>query len=83
MSSPYNPLDKMNLGRSVAEALLLSPVMPLANVADLAGARAYMRFITQERSNPARRSQRRTNLAFLSSQSMSEKRFRRVRGRAV
>lgn len=41
MSSPYNPLDKMNLGRSVAEALLLSPVVRLAQVADLAGAGVY------------------------------------------
>jgi len=46
MSSPYNPLDKMNLGRSVAEALLLSPVMPLANVADLAGAGVYAIYYT-------------------------------------
>ncbi len=41
MSGPYNPLDKMNLGRSVAEALLLSPVAPLQNVADLPGAGVY------------------------------------------
>jgi hypothetical protein len=41
MGGPYNPLDKMNLGRSVAEALLLSPVAPLAQTADLVGAGVY------------------------------------------
>jgi hypothetical protein len=46
MGSPYNPLDKMNLGRSVAEALLLGPVAPLAQVADLAGAGVYAIYYT-------------------------------------
>ena len=46
MISPYNPLDKMNLGRSVAEALLLGSVLPLAQVADLAGAGVYAIYYT-------------------------------------
>jgi hypothetical protein len=41
MGVPYNPLDKMNLGRSVADALLLSPVSPLTQTADLVGAGVY------------------------------------------
>jgi hypothetical protein len=41
MGSPYNPLDKMNLGRSVAEALLLRPVAPLTETSDLVGAGVY------------------------------------------
>ena len=41
MTAPYNPLDKMNLGRSVAEALLLRSVSPLLRVADLVGAGVY------------------------------------------
>lgn len=47
-SDPYNPLDKLNLGRSVAEALLLQPVAPLAAVqaTDLAGAGVYAIYYT-------------------------------------
>lgn len=41
MSGPCNPLDKLNLGRSVAEALLVREVSSLANVADMAGAGVY------------------------------------------
>lgn len=41
MGNPYNPLDKLNLGRSVAEALLLCPVAPLGTIADLEGAGVY------------------------------------------
>ncbi|WP_446741959.1 Eco29kI family restriction endonuclease [Silvibacterium acidisoli] len=41
MESPYNPLDKLNLGRSVAEALLLRPVTPLTETTELAGAGVY------------------------------------------
>lgn len=48
MGSPYNPLAKINLGRSVAEALLLSPVAPLAQVTDLAGAGVYAIYYTGE-----------------------------------
>lgn len=43
---PYNPLDKMNLGRSVAEALLLRPVAPLAQTSDLVGAGVYAIYYT-------------------------------------
>ena len=45
---PYNPLDKTNLGRSVAEALLLQPAAPLAQVqtSDLAGAGVYAIYYT-------------------------------------
>jgi len=46
MEGPYNPLDKMNLGRSVAEALLLRPVAPLAQTADLVGAGVYAIYYT-------------------------------------
>ncbi|MEQ8694435.1 MAG: Eco29kI family restriction endonuclease [Gammaproteobacteria bacterium] len=43
---PYNPLDKMNLGRSVSEALLLQPVAPLSETADLFGAGVYAIYYT-------------------------------------
>ena len=46
MTGPYNPLDKMNLGRSVAEALLLCPVASLTQTADLAGAGVYAIYYT-------------------------------------
>jgi len=36
----------MNLGRSVAEALLLSPVVPLAQIPDLIGAGVYAIYYT-------------------------------------
>ncbi len=48
MASPYNPLAKINLGRSVAEALLLSPVAPLSQVSDRAGAGVYAIYYTGE-----------------------------------
>ena len=41
MSGPYNPLDKLNLGRSVAEALLLTEIAPLAQVGNIVGAGVY------------------------------------------
>ncbi len=43
---PYNPLDKFNLGRSVAEALLLRPVAPLSSRAELGGAGVYAIYYT-------------------------------------
>jgi hypothetical protein len=46
MGTPYNPLAKINLGRSVAEALLLCPVAPLAQITDLAGAGVYAIYYT-------------------------------------
>jgi hypothetical protein len=46
MTSPYNPLDKLNLGRSVAEALLLGEISPLAKVGDLVGAGVYAIYYT-------------------------------------
>ena len=46
MTGPYNPLDKMNLGRSVAEALLLRPIALLTQTADLAGAGVYAIYYT-------------------------------------
>lgn len=46
MGGPYNPLDKMNLGRSVAEALLMRPVAPLTETADLVGAGVYAIYYT-------------------------------------
>ncbi len=38
---PYNPLDKMNLGKSVAQALLAQAVVALAETAELRGAGVY------------------------------------------
>jgi hypothetical protein len=46
MGIPYNPLDKTNLGRSVAEALLLRPVAALADTAGLIGAGVYAIYYT-------------------------------------
>ena len=46
MSGAYNPLDKINLGRSVAEALLLRPVAPLSQTAELIGAGVYAIYYT-------------------------------------
>lgn len=46
MGSPYNPLDKMNLGRSVAEALLVCPVTPLVEVPEIIGAGVYAIYYT-------------------------------------
>ena len=46
MSGPYNPLDKLNLGRSVADALLLRSVAPLTQTADLVGAGVYAIYYT-------------------------------------
>jgi hypothetical protein len=46
MSSPYNPLDKLNLGRSVAEALLFRPIAPLTQIGDLVGAGVYAIYYT-------------------------------------
>lgn len=43
---PYNPLDKLNLGRSVAEALLQRPVAPLAETAGIVGAGVYAIYYT-------------------------------------
>jgi hypothetical protein len=39
---PYNPLDKTNLGKSVADALLARPVGPLPPPATFAGAGIYV-----------------------------------------
>lgn len=41
MIVPYNPLDKANLGRSVADALLASQPLPLEQTAQLVGAGVY------------------------------------------
>ncbi len=41
MVDPYNPLEKLNLGKSVADALLASPVASLADTANLMGAGIY------------------------------------------
>ncbi|GAM01593.1 Eco29kI family restriction endonuclease [Sphingomonas parapaucimobilis] len=42
MSDVYNPLDKINLGKSVAEALLEQPAMPLSGIAAFEGAGIYV-----------------------------------------
>jgi len=41
MPSPYNPLDKLNLGKSVLEALLEQKPFPLAELSKFAGAGIY------------------------------------------
>ena len=46
MGNPCNPLAKINLGRSVAEALLLCPVASLAQVPDIMGAGVYAIYYT-------------------------------------
>ncbi len=46
IGSPYNPLDKLNLGRSVAEALLGESVRPLSNIKGLIGAGVYAIYYT-------------------------------------
>jgi len=43
---PFNPLDKVNLGRSVADALLESKVRPLAETSQLVGAGVYALYYT-------------------------------------
>lgn len=42
----YNPLDKLNLGKSVAYALLQSPVRPLSDRKGLTGAGVYAIYYT-------------------------------------
>lgn len=46
MVEAYNPLDKRNLGRSVAEALLDCPVRALTDTRDLIGAGVYAIYYT-------------------------------------
>jgi hypothetical protein len=41
-SAPYNPLDKLNLGKSVAEALLNQPDHPMAEIPPFEGAGIYV-----------------------------------------
>lgn len=43
---PFNPLDKGNLGASVAEALLARPAMPLADLSVFKGAGVYALYYT-------------------------------------
>lgn len=43
---PYNPLDKINLGASVAEAMLESPVRPLGSLEPFQGAGIYALYYT-------------------------------------
>lgn len=45
-STPYNPLDRQNLGASVAEALLERPVHPLGERLDVIGAGIYVIYYT-------------------------------------
>lgn len=37
----FNPLDKTNLGKSVSNAILSQPVIPLKNLEDFVGAGVY------------------------------------------
>lgn len=41
MITPYNPLDKSNLGKSVADAILLQDAVPLGSVSSFNGAGIY------------------------------------------
>jgi len=41
MADPYNPLDKVNLGKSVVEAMLAQTPLPLARVSAFDGAGIY------------------------------------------
>jgi hypothetical protein len=41
MSSPFNPLDKTNLGQSVADALVKESITPLSTTGELLGAGVY------------------------------------------
>ncbi|MDR1608707.1 MAG: Eco29kI family restriction endonuclease [Deltaproteobacteria bacterium] len=43
---PYNPLDKMNIGASVADALLARPVQSLGSLAFFSGAGIYAIYYT-------------------------------------
>lgn len=45
-TSPYNPLDKMNLGKSVAQALLEQAVIKLSDTGELRGAGVYAIYYT-------------------------------------
>jgi len=42
MSEVYNPLDKINLGKSVADALLLQKAQPLGDITSFEGAGIYV-----------------------------------------
>ena len=42
MTDIYNPLDKINLGNSVATALLEQPVHPLGDIPSFEGAGIYV-----------------------------------------
>ncbi|MBF0163417.1 MAG: Eco29kI family restriction endonuclease [Magnetococcales bacterium] len=42
METPYNPLDKINLGANVAEALLSREAIPLADLTEFSGAGIYV-----------------------------------------
>jgi hypothetical protein len=43
---PYNPLDKLNLGRSIELAVLSRDKLPLADVASIKGAGVYVLYYT-------------------------------------
>jgi Eco29kI restriction endonuclease len=64
MSSPYNPLDKTNLGRSVADALMLCPVSPLSKTSHLSGAGVYMIYYSGQFSAYRPIAQKNTNGKF-------------------
>ncbi|WP_218036271.1 hypothetical protein [Sphingobium sp. 15-1] len=42
MTEVYNPLDKVNIGKSVADAPLARPVQPLADIQSFEGASIYV-----------------------------------------
>ena len=55
---PFNPLDKRNLGVSVAQALLAQPVLPLAILAPFTGAGIYVIYYVNTYANVGRRNAR-------------------------
>lgn len=46
MTEPYNPLDKLNLARSIETELLGRPKQPFADLAGVAGAGVYAIYYT-------------------------------------
>lgn len=45
-TGPYNPLDKLNIAKSIEGELLSGPVKPLSSIGDIAGAGVYVIYYT-------------------------------------
>ncbi len=46
IKEPFDPLNKFNLGNSVADALLSKPVVPMENLPSFEGAGVYAIYYT-------------------------------------